>query len=64
MGGIKEVELPEGRTLKIRVKLSEREQENLLSVLSKYIDALAWTLSVMPRIDPDFVPLFKPRFEC
>jgi len=38
VGGIK-VQLFEGKTLRIGVELSEREQESLLSVLWKYLNA-------------------------
>jgi len=55
VGGIKEVQLPKGKTLKIGAKLSEREQESLLSVLRKYLNAFAWTPFDMPRIDPNFL---------
>jgi len=55
MGGIKEIHLPEGRTLRIGADLSEKEQESLLSVLRKYLEAFASTLFDMPGIDPDIL---------
>jgi len=55
VGGFKEVQLPEGKTLRIGSMLSEREQEDLLSILQKYIDAFAWTSFDILRIDTDFL---------
>ena len=44
-----------GKTFKLGSSLSPEEQEGVAEVISRHLDAFAWSASDMPGIDPDFV---------
>ena len=44
-----------GKTFKLGSLLSLEEQEGVAEVISRHLDAFAWSASDMPGIDPDFL---------
>ena len=44
-----------GRTFKLGCLLSQEEQDEVAEVISRHLDAFAWSASDMPGIDPDFL---------
>ena len=44
-----------GKTFKLGRLLSQEEQEGVAGVISRHLDAFAWSASDMPGIDPDFL---------
>ena len=44
-----------GKTFKLGSLLSQEEQEGVAEVISRHLDAFAWSASDMPGIDPDFL---------
>ena len=44
-----------GKTFKLGRLLSQEEQEGVEEVISRHLDAFAWSASDMPGIDPDFL---------
>ena len=44
-----------GNTFKLGSSLSPEEQEGVAEVISRHLDAFAWSASDMPGIDPDFL---------
>ena len=44
-----------GKTFKLGPLLSQEEQERVAEVISRHLDAFAWSASDMPGIDPDFL---------
>ncbi|XP_068498200.1 uncharacterized protein [Phaseolus vulgaris] len=44
-----------GKTFKLGRLLSQEEQEAVAEVISRHLDAFAWSASDMPDIDPDFL---------
>ncbi|XP_068476567.1 uncharacterized protein [Phaseolus vulgaris] len=44
-----------GKTFKLGRLLSQEEQEAVAEVISRHLDAFAWSASDMPGIDPDFL---------
>jgi len=58
VGGVREVKVAEGKTLKIGIKLKMEEHENLLQILKKKMNAFAWSPANMQSIDPNFVSPF------
>jgi len=44
-----------GKTFKLGRLLSQEEQEEVAEVISRHLDAFAWSASDMPGIDPDFL---------
>ena len=45
----------DGKTFKLGRFLSQEEQEGVAEVISRHLDAFAWSASDMPGIDPDFL---------
>ena len=43
------------KTFKLGRLLSQEEQEEVAEVISRHLDAFAWSASDMPGIDPDFL---------
>ena len=43
------------KTFKLGSLLSPEEQEGVAEVISRHLDAFAWSASDMPGIDPDFL---------
>nr|KYP41385.1 Retrovirus-related Pol polyprotein from transposon 297 family [Cajanus cajan] len=52
---VKEVEMMEGRNVKIGTSLTPEDEEKLVGVLKDNVSAFAWHSSDMPGIDPDFL---------
>jgi len=44
-----------GKVFKLGRLLSQGEQEEVATVISRHLDAFAWTAADMPGIDPDFL---------
>ena len=44
-----------GKVFKLGRFLSQEEQEEVAAVISRHLDAFAWTAADMPGIDPDFL---------
>ena len=44
-----------GKIFKLGRLLSQEEQDEVAVVISRHLDAFAWTASDMPDIDPDFL---------
>ena len=44
-----------GKTFKLGRSLGQEEQNQVAEVISRHLDAFAWTTSDMPGIDPDFL---------
>ena len=44
-----------GRTFKLGKSLDQAEQYQVAGVITRYLDAFAWSTSDMPGIDPDFL---------
>ena len=44
-----------GKVFKLGRFLSLEEQEEVTAVISRHLDAFAWTAEDMPGIDPDFL---------
>jgi len=44
-----------GKIFKLGRLLSQEEQDEVAAVISRHLDAFAWTASDMPSIDPDFL---------
>jgi len=44
-----------GKTFKLGRLLSREEQDQVVEVISRHLDAFAWSASDMPGIDPDFL---------
>jgi len=44
-----------GKTFKLGRLLSQEEQDEVVGVISRHLDAFAWSASGMPGIDPDFL---------
>ena len=44
-----------GKAFKLGRLLSQGEQEEVVAVISRHLDAFAWTATDMPGIDPDFL---------
>ena len=44
-----------GKTFKLGRLLSQEEQDEVAEVISRHLDAFAWSASYMPGIDPDFL---------
>jgi len=44
-----------GRTFCLGRRLSQEEQDQVAAVISRHLDAFAWSASDMPGIDPDFI---------
>jgi len=44
-----------GRTFRLGRRLSQEEQDQVATVISRHLDAFAWSASDMPGIDPDFI---------
>jgi len=44
-----------GKVFKVGRFLSQEEQEEVAAVISRHLDAFAWTVADMPSIDPDFL---------
>ena len=44
-----------GKVFKLGCLLSQKEQEEVVAVISRHLDAFAWTAADMPGIDPDFL---------
>jgi len=44
-----------GKTVKLERLLSQEEQEEVAGVISRHLNAFAWSASDMPGIDPDFL---------
>jgi len=44
-----------GKTFKLGRLLSQEEQDEVVGVISRHLDAFAWSASDMPGIDPDFL---------
>ena len=44
-----------GKTFKLGRLLSQEEQEGVAGVISRHLDAFAWSASDIPGIDPDFL---------
>ena len=44
-----------GKTFKLRRLLSQEEQDQVAAVISRHLDAFAWSASDMSGIDPDFL---------
>ena len=44
-----------GRTFRLGRCLSQEEQDQVTLVISRHLDAFAWSASDMPGIDPDFL---------
>ena len=44
-----------GKTFKLGRLLSQEEQDQVVAVISRHLDAFAWSASDMPDIDPDFL---------
>ena len=44
-----------GKTFKLERLLSQEEQEGVAGVISRHLDAFAWSASDMPGIDPNFL---------
>ena len=44
-----------GKVFKLGHLLSQGEQEEVVAVISRHLDAFAWTAADMPGIDPDFL---------
>ena len=44
-----------GKIFKLGRLLSQEEQDEVAAVISRHLDAFAWTASDMPGIDPDFL---------
>ena len=44
-----------GKTFKLGRLLSQEEQDEVAEVISRHLDAFAWSASDMPGIDPDFL---------
>ena len=45
----------DGRTFRLGRRLSQEEQDQVAAVISRHLDAFAWSASDMPNIDPDFI---------
>ena len=43
------------KTFKLGSSISPEEQEGVAEVISRHLDAFAWSASDMPGIDPDFL---------
>nr|KYP68455.1 Retrovirus-related Pol polyprotein from transposon opus [Cajanus cajan] len=52
---VKEVEVMEGRNVKIGTSLTPEDEERLVRVLKDNVSVFAWHSSGMPGIDPDFL---------
>jgi len=44
-----------GRTFKLGKSLEQAEQDQVAGVITRHLDAFAWSTSDMPGIDPDFL---------
>ena len=44
-----------GRTFRLGQHLSQEEQDQVAAVISRHLDAFAWSASDIPGIDPDFL---------
>jgi len=44
-----------GKTFKLGKTLDDETRDQIAKVISKHLDAFAWSASDMPRIDPDFL---------
>jgi len=44
-----------GRTFRLGRRLSQEEQDQVVAVISRHLDAFAWSALDMPGIDPDFL---------
>jgi len=44
-----------GKIFKLGRLLSQEEQDEVVAVISRHLDAFAWTASDIPDIDPDFL---------
>ena len=44
-----------GKAFKLGSSLSPEEQEGVVEVISRHLEAFAWSASDMPGIDPDFL---------
>jgi len=44
-----------GKVFKLGCLLSQEEQDEVAAVISRHLDAFAWTAADMPGIDPDFL---------
>ena len=44
-----------GKVFKLGRLLSQEEQDGVAAVISRHLDAFAWTAADMPGIDPDFL---------
>jgi len=44
-----------GKIFELGCLLSQEEQDEVVAVISRHLDAFAWTASDMPGIDPDFL---------
>ena len=44
-----------GRTFKLGKSLDQAEQDRVAGVIAQHLDAIAWSASDMPSIDPDFL---------
>jgi len=44
-----------GRTFRLGRRLSQEEQDQVATVISRHLDAFAWSASDMPGINPDFI---------
>jgi len=45
----------DGKVFRLRRLLSQEEQDEVAAVISRHLDAFAWSASNMPGIDPDFL---------
>ncbi|XP_020209685.1 uncharacterized protein LOC109794654, partial [Cajanus cajan] len=52
---VKEVEVMEGRNVKIGTSLTPEDEEKLVTILKDNVSAFAWHSSDMPGIDPNFL---------
>ncbi|XP_020201791.1 uncharacterized protein LOC109787663 [Cajanus cajan] len=52
---VKEMEVMEGRNVKIGTSLTPEDEERLVKVLKENVSAFPWHSSDMPGIDPDFL---------
>jgi len=44
-----------GRTFKLDRSLDQAEQDKVVGVIARHLDAFAWSASNMPGINPDFL---------
>jgi len=49
-----------GKIFKLGRFLSQEEQDEVAAVISRHLDAFAWTTLGMPGIDPDFCASTSP----